>query len=149
VARLCRARRHAAALELRRLERQAVEIAEEEQQLALSEQRLTTRLEVCRARAQAAAARYAAAEAQVEIGEALAGLSSELAELGGALERTEARTEGLRARASTLNELVETGLLPDPGEPVDALEEQLARLDADRAVDAQLAALKRRVEWTR
>jgi phage shock protein A len=147
LARLALERRHAAALELQRLERQAAEIGEEEQELAMTEQRLATRIEVCRARAQAAAARFTAAEAQVQINEAMAGLSDELAELGGALERTEARTRSLRARASTLDELVEVGLLPGPAGPADPLEEQLARLDADRAVDAQLAALKRRITW--
>ena len=50
LARLALERRHAAALELRRLEWQAAEIGEEEQELAMTEQRLATRIELCRAR---------------------------------------------------------------------------------------------------
>src|SRR5262249_30857927 len=56
--------------------------------------------------------------------------------------RTEAKTQHLRARASTLEGLLQTGLEPSLASPPDALDRELAYLDADRAVDAQLSTLK-------
>src|SRR5262249_28406859 len=112
LARLTLQRRHAAALELRALEERVVEVAQEEQTLLLAERSLAARIESFRARQEVASASYTAAEAQVRIAETLAGVSNGLAQLSGALERTEAKTQHLRARASTLEGLLQTGLEP-------------------------------------
>src|SRR5262249_10536550 len=142
LARLTLQRRHAAALELRAVEERVVEVAQEEQTLLLAERSLAARIEAFRARQEVASARYTAAEAQMRIAETLAEVSNGLAQLGGALERTEAKTQYLRARASTLEGLLQTGLEPGLAVPSDALDRELACLDADRAVDAQLSTLK-------
>ena len=142
LARLTLQRRHAAALELRALEERVFEVAQEEQTLLLAERSLAARIEAFRARQEVASARYTAAEAQVRIAETLAGVSDGLAQLSGALERTEAKTQYLRARASTLEGLLQPGLDPGLASPPDAVERELACLDADREVDAQLSTLK-------
>jgi phage shock protein A len=142
LARLALEHWQAAALELQRLEGQAAAVAEEEQTLLLAEHQLAARVDAFRARQDVVSARYTAAEAQVRLNEALAGVSQDLSALGSALERTEANTQRLRARAATLDELIEAGLLPDAATLPDALEPQLVQLNAGRAVDAQLAALK-------
>src|SRR5262249_12105537 len=118
------------------------EVTQEEQSLLLAERSLAARIEAFRARQEVASARYTAAEAQVRIAETLAGVSDGVAQLGSALERTEARTEYLRARAATLDGLLETGLEPGRAATPDPFERELACLDADRAVDAQLSALR-------
>jgi phage shock protein A len=91
-------------------------------------------------------ARYSAAEAQVRMQEVLTGISQELADLGTALQQAEEKTEHMQARASAIDQLVEAGVRETPGlHAGDSFERQLAKLDVGRAVEDQLAALKREV----
>jgi phage shock protein A len=92
------------------------------------------------------AARYSAAEAQVRISEALSGLSEEMADVGLALERAETKTERLQARASAIDELVESGVLEDLSLPSsDVVERELRQLGAAQKVEEELQALKRQL----
>jgi len=119
------------------------EVGHERQRLALSEQRLTMQIETFRAREEMVAARYSAAEAQVKLGESLAGITHEMFDLDQTLQATQRKTDQMQARAAALDELVDGGLLTDAGRPpADALERELAALDAAATVEAQLAALK-------
>ena len=132
---------------LQTLEAQVQEVEQEEQRLTLVEQRLATHIEAFHARQEVIAARYSAAEAQVRINEQLSGVTQELADLGVALERAEQKAEYMQARASAIDQLVDAGILDVPGLPGgDAAERQLSQLDAGQAVEAQLAAMKARVQ---
>lgn len=136
LARLALRRRQACVAQLEGLREQRREIEREEGGLALIEQRLATQIEAFYARQEVIAARYSAAEAQVRINEALTGVSQELSDLGDALERAEASAETMRARASAIDELMETGVL---GSPAD-LSGDFA-VDLDGEVERQLEAI--------
>ena len=144
--RLTLQRRRVAALELERLEDQVAEVAQEEQRLALAEQRLAAQIEAFRTRQEVILARYTAAEAQVRIQEALSSVSEELTSLGVALEQAEEKTEHMQARASAIDELMQSGVLPTGGIPTgDAVDQQLSSTDEAKAVEQDLEALKREV----
>ena len=146
LARLALQRRQVATIELQSLERQVREVEQEEGRLSIMEQRLAMQIEAFHAQLEVIAARYSAAEAQVRMQEVLTGISEELADLGTALQQAEEKTEHMQARASAIDQLVEAGVLEMPGLAAgDAFERQLAQLDVGRAVEDQLAALKREV----
>ena len=146
LARLALQRRQVATIELQSLEQQVREVEQEEQRLSLMEQRLAMQIEAFHAQLEVIAARYSAAEAQVRMQEVLTGISEELADLGTALRQAEEKTEHMQARASAIDQLVEAGVLEMPGLAAgDAFERQLAQLDVGKAVEDQLAALKREV----
>ncbi len=146
LARLALQRRQVATIELHSLEGQLREVEQEEGRLSLLEQRLAMQIEAFHAQLEVIAARYSAAEAQVRMQEVLTGISDELADLGTALQQAEEKTEHMQARASAIDQLVEAGVLEMPGLAAgDAFERQLAQLDVGRAVEDQLAALKREV----
>ncbi len=135
--------RRVAADELEALDKQEQELQNEERVLSLVEQRLAAQIETFFARQEVIAARYSTAEAHVGIQEALTGVSEELKDLGIALERAEERTEDMQARATAIDELVESGILQRHGERSgeDVLKE-LSAGDESAAVEDDLAALK-------
>ena len=140
LARLALQRKQTCLSELARLDQQIGEVAEEERKLTQAEQQFALRVDAFRTRRDTLSARYTAAEAQARIGEALTGVSKEYAELGSALERAEAKIERMRARASAIDALIESGALTLPGD--DSIERELGELAASQAVDADLAVLK-------
>ena len=140
IARLALTRRREATAELRRVEGQVADVAQEEERLELARQRLGAQIERLRARQEALAARYTAAEAQVRINEALAGISQDLSGLGTALDQAEARTERMQARASAIDELMQAGSLGHEAQDAEMLDPEEAA-----AVDRDLEALKREV----
>jgi len=143
LARLALQRRQVALMELQMLENQVGEVQQEEHRLSLMEHRLATHIEAFQAHQDVVAARYSAAEAQVHMQEALSGVSQELTDLGTALQQAEEKTEHMEARASAIERLVDSGVLETPGLPAgDFVEQSLAEADVDKAVEAQLAALK-------
>ena len=145
LARTALQRRQTAVTELEDLQKHVTEVAQEESRLTSTEQALSARIEEFRAHRQVMTARYSAAEAQVHVQEALTGVSGELADLGVALGRAEEKVERMQARASALGELVEPGALSLPVGG-DAVERELRRITGDRAIEEQLAAIKRELE---
>jgi len=146
LARVALQRKQVAQAELTGLEQQSNDVMGEEQKLTLAEQRLQAKIEAFRTRREVVSARYTAAEAQVRINEALSGVSEELADVGLALERAEDKTERLQARASAIDQLVESGVLEDLSLPSgDTVERELAKIGAAQAVDEELAAMKRQL----
>jgi phage shock protein A len=137
-------RKQLAAAQLEGLDSQIADLEREQEKLTTAEQRLTLKVETFRTRKEAIKAQYAAAEAQVRIGEAVTGLSEEMADVGLAIQRAEDKTERLRARASAIDELVNTGVLEDITTG-DALGRQLQAAAAEQNVIAELAAIKRQL----
>lgn len=141
LARLALQRKQSAIAELEALDRQLAEVEAEQQKLTTVEQQLTARIEEFRTRRDITAARYTAAQSQVQVNEALSGVSGELAELSVALGRAEEKTEHMKARASAIDALIESGALTLPGS-TDRVEEEIRDIAAARAVDDDLARLK-------
>lgn len=146
LARLALQRKQTAVGEIAALEAQVVEVAEEEQRLAIAEQQLSAKVEEFRTTRHATVARYEAAEAQVKVGEALTGVSGELADLSMALGRAEEKTRRMQARASALGSLIEVGSLSLPTSGGDALERELKELSAAKAVDEELEQMRKMIE---
>lgn len=145
LARMALQRKQSCLAELSRLEAQFAEVLTEERKLTLAERQFAQRLDVLRTRRSAFSAQYTAAEAQVRIHEALSSVSDESAELGSALERAEDRITRMQARASALDTLIENGSLnPPAGE--DPIQRELDALAASKAVEDELADLKRQLQ---
>jgi len=88
-------------------------------------------------------ATYTAAQAQAQIGEAFSGISEEMGDVGMAIQRAQDKTAQLQARASAVDELMQSGALDDPtGLTKDDITRQLEALSSGGAVDDQLAQMK-------
>ena len=147
LARLALQQRQLAVLELKSLEANAQEVRLEEQRIGIIEQRLSAQVETMRVRQEMTAARYTAAESQAIVQEAIHGFSKELTDLGQTIEMTERKTEHLQARASAMEEFVNSSLDFSGGADYDdPISGQFTQLDVDRAVAEQLAALKQQVK---
>jgi phage shock protein A len=120
------------------------ELERQQGQLGESERRLRNRLETFRAKKEVIKAQYAAAEAQVRIGEAATGVGDEMADVGLAIQRAEDKTASLRARAAAVEELQAAGTMADFAslEPRADVERELARLDLDGVIEAELEQMK-------
>ena len=91
-------------------------------------------------------AQYSAAEAQVRISEAATGIGDEMADTGLAIQRAKDKTEQMQARASAVEELIESGTLEEitAGDKT-ALDRELEQIQATNQVDRELAAMKAEV----
>jgi phage shock protein A len=142
LARMALQRKRTSLDELDGLERQLAEMEQEEERLTLGHQQLAGRIEEFRTRREVMVARYTAAEAQVRVNEALTGVSGELAELSMAIGRAEEKTDRMLARASAIDALIDSGSLPAPGGG-DLIERELRQLESGKAVEDELAGLRR------
>jgi len=143
-ARLALQQRQLALLEQKSLQETAQQVRLEGQRISIIEQRLTAQVEALRVRQEMSAARYSAAESQVIVQEVLSGFSKELGELSQTLERTEYKTEHMQALASAIEEFADSATLDLAAvQASDPVAQQLIQMDIDKAVEAQLAELKR------
>ena len=138
-------RKSSSLLELEGLESQIAGMEEEQEKLTQAEARLSAKVTAFRSKKEVIKAQYTAAQAQVRIGSALSGISEEMGDVGLAVERAEAKTENMRARASAIDELVETGVLNDPvGGGKDDITRELEKMSVSSSAETELAALKAR-----
>jgi phage shock protein A len=133
--------------QLQGLDQQIAQLEQQQQSLSDQERRLSTKVESFRTQKEVIKAQYSAAEAQVRIGEATSGLSEEMGDVNMAVQRAHDKTEQMQARASAVEELVETGMLDDVTQIGGAndLDRELAQLSAGTQVDAELARLRAEV----
>lgn len=144
LARLALQRKQAALIELEGLDQQITQLESEQEKLINAEQRLVAKVESFRSRKEIIKAQYNAAQAQVRIGSALSGISEEMGDVQLAVERAEHKTEDMRAKASAIDELADSGVLDDQlsAGSGDALSRELAQLTAEQNVEDELAALR-------
>ena len=129
--------------QLQGLDQQIAQLEQQQQNLVDQERRLSAKVEAFRTQKEVVKAQYSAAEASVRIGEATTGLGEEMGDVGLALQRAQDNTEQMQARASAVNELVETGAIDDITAPAGSdLDRQIAELTAGNQVDAELAKMK-------
>jgi phage shock protein A len=145
LARTALERKQFAQTELQSLDQQVGELEQQQQQLIDKEQKLRGKLEQFRTKKEVIKAQYSAAEAQVKISEAATGVGEEMADVGLAMQRAQDKTEGMRARASAMEELEAAGAFDDnltltAGQ--DDIDRQLSELTSGSAVDDDLAKLK-------
>lgn len=144
LARVALQRKQAALIELEGLDQQITQLEGEQEKLVQAEQRLVAKVESFRSRKEIIKAQYNAAQAQVRIGSALSGISEEMGDVQLAVERAEHKTEDMRAKASAIDELADSGVLDDQLSvgSGDALSRELAQLTADQNVEDELASLR-------
>ena len=113
LARTALERKQFAQTELQSLDPQVAELEAQQQQLIDKEQKLRGKIEQFRTKKEVIKAQYSAAEAQVKISEAATGVGEEMADVGLAMQRAQDKTETMRARASAMEELEESGAFDD------------------------------------
>ncbi|MDI3270153.1 MAG: PspA/IM30 family protein, partial [Bacillota bacterium] len=119
---------------------QIQELQQEQEKLQQAEAQLTAKVESFRSQKEIIKAQYSAAEASVKIGEALTGLSKEMADVGQAIERAQDKTAQMKARSAAIDELVQEGVLEEPGQ--DPVMRELDQLEAKEKVEKDLQRLK-------
>ena len=138
-------RKHSSVLELEGLDEQIAGMELEQEKLTQAEQRLSAKVAAFRNKKEVIKAQYTAAQAQVRIGGALSGISEEMGDVGLAVERAEAKTSSMRARASAIDELAESGVLSDvTGDTRDDITRELEKMSVSSSAESELAALKAR-----
>jgi phage shock protein A len=131
--------------QLQSLDAQVQQLEAQQQKLTENEQQLSARIEQFRSQKEVIKAQYNAAEAQVRIGEAATGIGRQMEDTGLAVQRAKDRTEQMQARASALDELVQTGTLDDMTTDQTQLDRELAQLSSQSQVEQDLARLKAEV----
>jgi phage shock protein A len=129
--------------QLQGLDQQVAGLEQQQEKLVTSEKQLQAKIEAFRSQKEVIKAQYSAAEAQVRIGEAATGIGEQMADTGLAIQRAKDKTEQMQARASAVEELVESGTLEDfTAGGQTALDRELAQIQAGTQVDRELEALK-------
>src|SRR5918911_364104 len=135
-------RKSAVQQQLQGLDQQVQQLEAQQEKLVASEKQLSAKVEAFRTQKETIKAQYSAAEAQVRIGEAATGIGEQMADTGLAIQRAKDKTEQMQARASAMDELVESGTLDDMTSDQTQLDRQLAQLASQSQVDQELAQLK-------
>ncbi len=141
LARMALERKTALKIQAYELDRQILDLNDQQQKLQAAETRLATKVESFRAKKEIIKAQYSAAEAQVKVTESVTGISEEMADVGMAVQRAEDKTEQMKARSAALDELLASGTLTDYSGGCE-IERQLQEAKAKSDVDAELARLK-------
>lgn len=143
LARLALERKGTLDIQVQGLDQEIADLEKEQDKLVAAEKRLSTKVEIFRTKKESIKAQYSAAEAQVKINESVSGISEEMADVGLAVERAENKTEDMKARASALDELIETGTLDDITSSGDDIDRELAKISAESNVEMELAKLRK------
>src|ERR687883_499367 len=126
----------------KRLQLQQQQLEQQQEKLSANEKELSARIETFRSQKEVMKAQYSAAEAQVRIGEAATGIGGKMADAGAAIERAREKTEQMQARASAMDELIQSGTLEDFTSDKTALDRELAQMASQSQVESDLAKLK-------
>jgi phage shock protein A len=135
-------RKSAIQQQLQDLDAQVQSLEQQQEKLVASEQQLSARIERFRSEKEVIKAQYSAAEAQVRIGEAATGIGREMENTGLAIQRAKDKTDEMQARASAIDELVQTGGLDDLTSDKTQLDRELAQIASQSQVDQELAKMK-------
>ena len=145
LARAALERKSAVQSQLQGLDQQVASLEAQQEKLVASEKQLSAKIEAFRSHKEVIKAEYSAAEAQVRIGEAATGIGEQMADTGLAIQRAKDKTAEMQARASAMDELIESGTLEDVTSDKTALDRELEALSSKSQVDADLARLKAEV----
>ncbi|MCX9081391.1 MAG: PspA/IM30 family protein [Candidatus Methanoperedens sp.] len=144
LAKIALERKSASQAEIGSLTVQIADIKNQQDKLVATEKRLSAKIESFRSTKETIKAQYSAAEAQVKITESVSGISEEMSDVGMAVQRAKDKTENMKARASALDELVDSGTLEDVmGGSQDDIDRELSKIKSKGEVDMQLEALKK------
>ena len=142
LAREALSRKAAAQTQVDAMEPQHQQILEEERKLGETLKALQSRVNQFRTQKETMKAQYQAATAITSVNESVAGISKSVGDSGQALQRAQDKIAALQARSGALDELLESGVLEDVGNPTDDIQHELDQIAASSSVDNELAALK-------
>jgi phage shock protein A len=142
LAREALSRREAIAGQLKDLEVQHAQVAEQQQKLVDTATKLQTEIEAFRTKKETIKATYTAAEASAHVDEAVSGISSSMGDAGAAMQRAQDKVANMQARSGALDELLASGALTDLTSSRDDIQAQLDKASSSSDIDAQIAALK-------
>jgi phage shock protein A len=152
LARVALERKNMLITQIKELERQIGDIEKEQIKLENAERRLSTKIEEFKTRKEMIKAQYSAAEAQVKIKENVTGISEEMNDLGMVLNRVEEKTENMKAKASALDEMMDSGVLTDVTQSYSSgstdIDQELDKVSLDSSVDEELTKLKTQIGKT-
>jgi phage shock protein A len=131
--------------QLQDLDGQVKGLEDQQEKLVANQKQLEARVEQFRSQKEVIKAQYSAAEAQVRINEAATGIGREMDNTGLAIQRAKDKTEQMQARASALDELVQSGDLQELGSDKTQLDRELQQVASQSQVDRELAELKAEV----
>jgi phage shock protein A len=144
LAKIALERKSASQAEIGSLTLQIADIKNQQDKLVATEKRLSAKIESFRSTKETIKAQYSAAEAQVKITESVSGISEEMSDVGMAVQRAKDKTENMKARASALDELVDSGTLEDvTGGSQDDIDRELSKIKSKGDVDRQLEEMKK------
>ena len=135
-------RKSAVQQQLQDLDGQVDQLEQQQEKLSANEKELSARIETFRSQKEVMKAQYSAAEAQVRIGEAATGIGGRMKDAGAAIERARSKTEQMQARASAMDELIQSGTLEDYTSDKTALDRELAQMASQSQVESELAKMK-------
>jgi len=142
LAREALSRKAAAQAQIDGMAAQHDQLAEQERKLTETLAALQQRVNEFRTRKEVLKAQYTAAKATTSIDEQATGISGTLGDSGAALARAQDKIEATQARASAMDELLQSGVLEDVGGRTDDIQAELDQAGTNAQVDAELAALK-------
>ena len=127
------------------LTKQIKKLTNDQEKIIENEKLLEIRVEQFRSSKETMKAQYSAAEAQSKIAESLSGMGDSVGDVGTAMRRAEDKTEGMAAKASAINELVDSGVLDDSLGTGDKIDNELAKTRRKEQVDKDLEEMKKKL----
>jgi phage shock protein A len=146
LARVALERKNILVNQIKELDRHIGDIEKEQIKLENAERRLSSKIEEFKTRKEMIKAQYSAAEAQVKIKENVTGISEEMNDLGMVLNRVEEKTDNMKAKASALDEMIDSGVLTDLTQSYSPessdIDKELDKVSLDKTIDQELSKLK-------
>ncbi len=142
LAREALSRKAAAQAQIDAMEPQHQQLSDQEEKLEHTLDALQRKVNTFRTQKEVLKAQYTAAQAESSVGESAAGISQAAGDPGAELQRTQDKIANMQARASAVDELLQSGVLEDVGGDTDDIQQELDDAGAAAGVDKELAALK-------
>jgi phage shock protein A len=150
LARMALQRKETLVVQINSYEQQLAQLKTQEEKLINMERTVSGRIDAFRTQKEMVKAQYSAAQAQVKINETLTGISQEMTEMNLAMQRAQDKVLSMQSRANAMEALIERGALSEQGMlgpgSGDTLDRELQKISVEQNVDAQLQAMKQRLQ---
>jgi phage shock protein A len=150
LARMALQRKETLLVQINSYEQQLAQLKEQEEKLLTMERTISARVEAFRTQKEMVKAQYNAAQAQVKINETITGISEEMSEMNLAMQRAQDKVLTMQARANAMETLIDQGALGEQGMlgagSSDTLDRELQKISTEQNVEAQLQAMKQRLQ---
>ena len=150
LARMALQRKETLLVQINSYEQQLAQLKAQEEKLINMERTISARVEAFRTQKEMVKAQYSAAQAQVKINETITGISEEMTEMNLAMQRAQDKVLTMQARANAMEALIDQGTLSEQGMigagSGDTLDRELQKISTEQNVEAQLQAMKQRLQ---